>query len=214
MKHLPGLAVVALIAVVVVAMAASGDSCVVVADEAVSKKDVATPDVTTLPERAKTVAAAGVTLDVARDRAEVMHDVYAATLEVMHERYFHGSRAAVPARAMQDVFATMQRKSKAEARWISVNMEPMSIDHAPRSDFEKRAAQAISDGKGYLEEVEEGVYRRAGPIPLDDGCIGCHAGFSKKPTDAPKFAGLVISIPLRKDGAKQLQTPDDRPREE
>src|SRR5690606_30997978 len=35
----------------------------------------------------------------ARQRAELMHAIYAETLHVMHERYFHGSRAIVPARA-------------------------------------------------------------------------------------------------------------------
>ena len=68
----------------------------------------------------------GVPLDVARDRAKVMHDVYEATLEVLHHRYFHGNRATVPARAMQDIFSAIERQSKVKARWISVNMKPMN----------------------------------------------------------------------------------------
>ena len=79
----------------------------------------------------------GVPLDVARDRAKVMHDVYEATLEVMHHRYFHGNRATVPARAMQDIFSAIERQSKVKARWISVNMKPMSLDHEPETEFEK-----------------------------------------------------------------------------
>ena len=42
---------------------------------------------------------------VARDRAKLMHEIYSATLEVMHDRYFHADRAVVPARAMEDVFS-------------------------------------------------------------------------------------------------------------
>ncbi|WP_339911868.1 c-type heme family protein [Symmachiella dynata] len=214
MKHLPELAVIAIIASVAIAMATTGHSRVAVAEEADATEQAAAPDKITQPETVGKVAKTGVSLEIARDRAEVMHDVYAATLEVLHERYFHGARAAVPARAMQDVFATIQHKSKVEARWISVNMEPMSIDHEPKSDFEKRAAQAISAGKVHLDVVEEGFYRRAGAIPLDDGCIGCHAGFAKKPNGDPKFAGLVISVPLSKQKPEHPKTQSDSPRQQ
>lgn len=138
------------------------------------------------------------TLEVARDRAKVMHDVHAATLEVLHDRYFHGPRAMVPARAMQDVFSAIKQESKVEARWISVSMKPMSIDHAPESDFEKKAAKENAAGKSHFEVVEDGYYRRAGAIPLSSGCVGCHGGFFKEPSKKPKFAGLVISVPICK----------------
>jgi hypothetical protein len=141
----------------------------------------------------------GVPLDVARDRAKVMHDVYEVTLEVMHHRYFHGNRATVPARAMQDIFSTIERQSKVKARWISVNMKPMSIDHEPETEFEKFAAKAIAKGKSHVDIVENGYYRRAGAIPLSAGCVGCHGGLSTSPSTSPKFAGLVISVPVRQD---------------
>ena len=40
-----------------------------------------------------------------------MHGIFAATSGVIHERYFHDSRAAVPAQAMEDVFAEMAQQS-------------------------------------------------------------------------------------------------------
>ncbi|MCR9115976.1 MAG: DUF3365 domain-containing protein [bacterium] len=138
----------------------------------------------------------GYSIDVARDRAKVLHEVYAATLEVLHERYFHGSRAVVPARAMQDVFKAIREESKIEAGWISVNMKPMSIDHEPKTKFEKHAAKEIASGKRFVEEVDAGFYRSAGAIPLGNGCVGCHGGFFKDAAKKPKFAGLVISIPI------------------
>lgn len=141
----------------------------------------------------------GFPLEVARDRAKVMHDVYEATLEVMHHRYFHGNRATVPARAMQDIFSTIERQSKVKARWISVNMKPMSIDHEPETKFEKAAAKAIAKGKSHVDVVENGYYRRAGAIPLSLGCVGCHGGLSSGASTTPKFAGLVISVPVREN---------------
>ena len=140
-------------------------------------------------ERAPTVAAA-------RERARLMHDLYASTLDVMHDRYFHGDRAMVPARAMEDIFDRMEKSSRTQARWISVNANPMSVNHEPRSDFEKKAATALAAGKGDFEAVEGQVYRRAAPIPLTGGCISCHTGFFKDPPKTPRFAGLVISMPV------------------
>ncbi|QDU27210.1 hypothetical protein ETAA8_22950 [Anatilimnocola aggregata] len=138
----------------------------------------------------------------ARDRAKLMYDIYAATLDTMHERYFHGDRAIVPAHAMEDIFAEIKRQSKVEARWISVNMKPMSINHEPKTEFEKRAAKEIASGKAEVDIVEDGYYRRVGAIPLGDGCISCHGGLFQQPSKSPKFAGLIISVPVKQDSSQ------------
>lgn len=143
----------------------------------------------------------------ARERAVLMHGIYQATLEVMHDRYFHSERAVVPARAMEDIFEEMRHQTKAEARWISASLEPMSLNHKPKSEFEKQAAAAIADGKPAVETIEGGFYRRATAIPLGAGCITCHQGFFRDTSRKAKFAGLVISIPLN-DPAEQQQAAD------
>src|SRR5690606_20462658 len=94
-----------------------------------------------------------VSVELARDRAKVMHDVYSSTLDVMHHRYFHGERAVVPARALEDVFSDLKDQTKMEARWISVNMNAMSVDHEPKTDFEKKAAREIANGEESIEVV-------------------------------------------------------------
>lgn len=137
-----------------------------------------------------------VSLEVAKDRARLMHKLYLTTMDVIHDRYFHGDRAMVPARALEDVFQEMERTTHTKARWISVNLKAMSIDHDPATEFEKRAARELADGTPQIETVEDGYYRRAGSVPLTGGCLSCHAGFFNKPSTTPKFAGLVISIPI------------------
>lgn len=137
-----------------------------------------------------------VPLAVARDRAILMHQIYTTTLDVMHHRYFHADRAIVPARAMEDVFRDLERENGSSANWISVNLRAMSVNHDPKTDFEKEAARALGDGRPEYESVEDGVYRRATPIPLVGGCLGCHGGLMPKPARIQKMAGLVISIPL------------------
>lgn len=143
-----------------------------------------------------------VSLEVARDRARLMHEIYVATLDVMHHRYFHGERAIIPARAMEDVFTHMKEHSASEARWIGVNLKPMSVSHEPKTAFEKRAAEELATGKATFDAVENGYYRHAGAILLTDGCVNCHGGFFKEQTKSPKYAGLVISIPVKESSPK------------
>ena len=138
----------------------------------------------------------GVALERARERALLLHKVYAATLEVLHHRYFHGDRATVPARAMEDIFEEIKRDEQIEARWIAVSLKAMSIKHKPKSDFEHYAANEIKSGKRDVEQVDNGTYRRAFAIPLHGGCINCHDN-SFAPSPTAKFAGLVISMPVR-----------------
>jgi cytochrome c553 len=72
----------------------------------------------------------------------------------------------------------------------------MSVNHEPRDEFEKQAAKQIAAGKDEFEQVEAGYYRRAAPIPLAAGCVACHSGFSASAAKTPRFAGLVIRIPV------------------
>ena len=137
-----------------------------------------------------------VTVDAARDRAILLQNTYVATLHVMHERYFHDERAIVPARALEDVFAELERQSQVKARWISVNTKPMSVGHQPKSDFEKRAASEIADGKEAVENIEAGLYQRAVAIPLASGCVSCHTGFFGGNPKSPRYAALVVSMPV------------------
>ena len=73
----------------------------------------------------------------------------------------------------------------------------MTVDHEPKTAFEKRAAAAIASGKDVYEQVEDGVYRRAGAIPLGTGCVSCHTRSLTTPDKTPRFAGLVISVPVK-----------------
>jgi hypothetical protein len=150
-------------------------------------------------EGAVPIEDAPVTLEVARDRARLMHTIYSTTLEVLHDRYFHGQRAMVPARAMEDVFDGLDRKLNVSARWISVNTKPMSITHEPKREFDKKAAAELAEGKAEYESIEDGRYYRATPIVLGAGCVSCHDGFFRAPPKSPRFAGLIVTMPLKQE---------------
>lgn len=133
----------------------------------------------------------------ARGRAKLMHDIYSATLDSMHHHFFRRDRAVLPARAMEDVFSAIDKKSGITARWIAVNTPAMSINHEPETAFEKKAAEVLAAGKGEYEQAGKGTYLRAGSIPLGAGCVGCHTKFGTVNDNKPRFAGLVISIPVK-----------------
>lgn len=137
-----------------------------------------------------------VSVAVAKDRAKLMHGIYSATLDAMHHRYFRREGAVLPARAMEDVFADIDRQTGMKSRWIAVNTPAMSINHEPETAFEKTAAAELAAGKTEYARVEGGYYRRAGVIPLGTGCVGCHTKASPTVDKTPRFAGLVISIPV------------------
>jgi len=138
-----------------------------------------------------------VSLEVAREQAALAHQIYASTLDVVHQHFFRNDHAILPARAVEDVFEKVARKTQVEARWIAVNTKAMSVNHDPESEFELHAASEIGEGKEFVERIEEGYYRSATSIPLGSRCIGCHTGVFSAPPKSPRFAALVISIPIQ-----------------
>tara|TARA_R110002111_G_scaffold262613_1_gene339538 strand:+ start:153226 stop:153855 length:630 start_codon:yes stop_codon:yes gene_type:complete len=146
------------------------------------------------------------TVAEAREKAKLTHKIYDATLHAMHQHYFINERAAVPARVMENMFSDVEREENMKARWISVNTKAMSVDHEPDTDFEKAAAKEIASGKNDYERVENGVYQRAVAISLmNHGCLSCHVGFFKKNTK-DRFAGLIISIPVKESESESETT--------
>jgi hypothetical protein len=150
------------------------------------------PIITTASSTAQLEAA----VTAARERAKLLHDIYSTTLDAIHHHYFRREGAVIPARAMEDVFREMAGLSGTMANWISVNTKAMSIDHKPMTDFEKTAVEEITAGKEAYELVGKHFYRRAARIPLGTNCIGCHDGMLSSSNKLPRWAGLVISIPL------------------
>lgn len=135
-------------------------------------------------------------LQEARGRARLLHDALHATLQIVHRRFYREDEGLpIPARTLQAVFDILDQDQKIQLRWISVNAQAMNVDHEPRDDFEKRAAQALAAGKPEYESVEPGVYRHAGAVTLSSECLKCH--LPQRTSTEARAAGLVISIPVR-----------------
>lgn len=129
--------------------------------------------------------ASPVSVAEARERAKLMHKIHSATLEALHHHYFRREQAVLPARAMEDVFAELDKQEKIKTRWIAVNTPAMSIDHEPQTEFEKEAATQLANGKPAFDRVVKGTYYRAGAVSLGAGCLGCHTKLSAPTAKTP-----------------------------
>ena len=137
-------------------------------------------------------------VEEARGQARLLHDALHATLQIVHHQYFReGQGLPLPARTLKVVFADLERRRQVQLRWLVVNAEAMNVDHKPRTEFEKEAANAIAAGKTEVERVEDGVYRHAGTITLAGECLTCHLPSRTGTKD--RAAGLVISMRVKPD---------------
>lgn len=136
------------------------------------------------------------TVEEARGRAKLLHEVVHGSLQVMHRDFFDEEKSfRIPSRSLEDVFSEMERTHQVKMRWIVVNAKAMSVDNKPEDEFEKTAAKAIAAGKVEYEAVEDGTYRYMGMIRLSSQCLKCHVPDRKSLED--RFAGVVISMPVK-----------------
>ncbi|WP_165250528.1 c-type heme family protein [Paludisphaera soli] len=147
------------------------------------------------PDEPTREAAPTATAAEARQRAKLLHGLIHDTLQVVHARYFReGERLMIPAAALKDVFREMEERDGVRLRWLVVDGKAMNIDHEPRDDFEKAAAEALAAGEAGHEAAEDGLYRFAGPIMLKAECLKCH--MPSRSSNRPRTAGLLITIPV------------------
>ena len=137
------------------------------------------------------------TVDEARRRAETLHSAIHITLHAVHRHYYvRNQRLPLPAAIMEKVFADIESDQGVTLRWLAVQGQAMNVEHNPKDDFERAASDALSSGKPAYEQVEAGVYRRAGAIVLtnENECLKCHV--PDRATLENRTAGLIVSIPL------------------
>lgn len=138
------------------------------------------------------------TVAEARAQARLLQSTYDASLRAIHRKYFDADeKEAIPARVLEDVFLEVDAGTGRTSRWISVNTPAMNVEHEPRDEFEKQAAEALSSGVGEFEEVRNGVYRRAGEVHLVASCLKCHLSSLTRQVQKDRVAALVISMPIR-----------------
>lgn len=141
------------------------------------------------------------TLEQAKVQAELLHETMHATLQTMHRQYFKEDEGTpIPSRVLEGVFDRVERSHNFSFRWLVVDAAAMNIDHEPENEFEKRAVKVLRKGEEAFEQVEEGVYKRAGSILLASQCLKCH--LPNRRSTGSRYAGLIISIPVKPEQEK------------
>ena len=138
------------------------------------------------------------TVKEARARAKLLHETFRTTLDVVHHQFYREDEGLpIPAFTLKSVFEELERSQKVELRWLAVNAEPMNVDHVAKSDFEKKAVQAIAAGQESYELAEGGVYRSVGAITLTSDCLKCHV--PNRTSTRNRLAGLSISLRVKQE---------------
>lgn len=136
------------------------------------------------------------TVTEARQQARVLHTALHSALQVVHHRYYREDEGLpIPAAVLKEVFAELEHEQHITLRWLAVEGQAMNSDHKPQTDFENEAFKALKSGRRDLEQVENGLYRRAGAITLTNHCLKCHVPDRKDTRN--RTAGLVISMRVR-----------------
>jgi hypothetical protein len=135
-------------------------------------------------------------VDEARERAELLHETIHATLHAVHRDFYREDEGLpIPAASLGKVFRALEEQQGVSLRWLAVDGEAMNVDHKARDEFERAAVKSIQDGPKPHESAEGGVYRRAAAITLTSECLKCHVPNRKSTED--RSAGLIVSMRLR-----------------
>ncbi|AMV20751.1 DUF3365 domain-containing protein [Planctomyces sp. SH-PL14] len=135
------------------------------------------------------------TVEEARDRAVLLHDLANEMLRAIHQAYYREDEGLpIPALLLRDVFQELGTRRQVEFRWLAVDADAMNVDHKAKTDFEKSAVQALAMGELMREETAEGVYRQIGVVPLTSECLKCH--LPNRRSTRTRHAALMITIPV------------------
>ena len=137
-----------------------------------------------------------VTVAEARRQAELLHAAMHSTLQLVHHRYYREDEGLpLPAAIIDQVFTKLEAEQNVKLRWLAVEGQAMNTDHEARDEFEKAAVRALKSGKASYDQVQNGVYRRAGAVTLKNDCLKCHVPDRKSTRD--RTAGMTVAIPVR-----------------
>jgi hypothetical protein len=140
------------------------------------------------------------TAAVERTRATVklLDDVNKGYVVTITDMYVKAQKSAPAARAAKKVFRMLAEKGYGSGRLLDATGAPFNEENVAKTDFEKRAIQAIKEGKPYIDEVgtQDGkpVLRAATVVPVVmKQCTNCHAGYK----EGDVLGALVYELPIK-----------------
>ncbi len=149
------------------------------------------------PDDVQVLAKPKPSITEARQRAEILHDLLHHLLHDVHRNYYREDEGLLlPAATFHEVFDGFSKRNDIRIRWISVEVEPMNLDHRPANDFERDAVKALLKGQPAFDQTTDSEYKYAGPIRLTAECLKCHV--PNRTSTRDRLAGIVITMPVLK----------------
>lgn len=136
-------------------------------------------------------------VDRAREQVKMLDDLYKTAVVKITEVYV-GQQGEVPAAvAAKEIFAVMKKNGWHEARLVDATGKPKRKANIASTEFEKKAIQAMKDGKKYYEEVAEKdgkpVFRAATIVPaVMNECAACH-----RVKKGDLLGAIVYELPIK-----------------
>ena len=143
-----------------------------------------------------------VSVDEARGRAKLLHEVIRGALQVVHRDFFDpDNRDRIPSASLEDMFEVVKEEQGVGLKWLGVNAKIMDADHKAEGEFETKAVAALAGGAPEFEAVEGDRFRYVGPIRLHNTCLKCHV--PHRTSLETRLAGLSITVPIERDGGAE-----------
>lgn len=133
-------------------------------------------------------------VEEARQQVELLTDFYREALDHAHTLWVRDGRAPA-ATVIKKLFPEMARQGWPEARWLSVNGQPLNPSNAPRDAFETAAARALRKGERRVEETNGTSYRAVLSVPFTGSCYKCH--FTDKPLHSQGALSFRVRLPSK-----------------
>lgn len=136
-------------------------------------------------------------VDRAREEVKKLDDLYKTAVVKITEVYV-GQQGEVPAAvAAQEIFKAMHKKGWHHARLVDASGKPKRKANLAKTEFEKKAVEALKDGKPYYEEVGEAdgkpVLRAMTVVPaVMKECAACH-----RVKEGTLLGGIMYEVPIK-----------------
>lgn len=136
-------------------------------------------------------------VEQARATVKMLDDLYKTAVVAVTNKYVEQQSDTPAAAIAKELFDAMHKKGWHTARLVDATGKPKNKDNVARTDFEKKAVEAITGGKVYIEELAENdgkpVLRAATLVPaVLKQCAICHGG-----KEGRVLGTIVYEVPIK-----------------
>lgn len=134
----------------------------------------------------------------ARATVKLLDDVHKGYVVLITDTYVKAKERTPAATVVKKVFAHLEKGGHGSGRLIDASGAPLREGNVAKSDFEKKAVEAIKGGKPYVDEVAtkdgKSVLRAATVVPaVMPACVNCHPHVK----EGEVLGALVYEIPIK-----------------